>query len=459
MTESVDPRLVALGLVPPPATAEQRDVEPAAPREAAPLAPPPLAAQAPTATLEEPTDTFSIGAPAAAQAAPFSRHAPIASLQIDTGTAVPAERVSVGVPASEPALPPSALLLSETILLLQGDARGRLPGRLLADLAGVEHFGFPTRALELSLEQRGFRINAKQPIEVPWSEVVDIRERRGHVAITTATRHFVFDVPIDGVAEPEVAGPLARVIQEASGGSLSPSGSAYLELQRAADLLRDRFHEEDDPLIPSLVGLAVGLSTAVFIMLLPVALLLVTRPAVPSGAFLIAPRLSSFDPRVVLIALGAAALLASLVVRLAIGRHGAVWARGTLRGWHVSRKRFLDAPVRRALAVFVQYPVLSAALLLGGLLSTLPSTRPHVIVDAAGVHVTGALPFFDEDRSWGTVTGIETIPAMLNRHYGGIAVVFHFANRAPVNTVDDHVWGGTDGQLFEFANLWRGAAR
>ena len=400
VTDSVDLRLVALSLVPPPDTVEQRDVKPVAPREAAPFAPPPLAAHAPT------------------------------------GKAAPAESMSIGPPAREPALPPSALLLSGHIAL-----------------------GFPPRALEFSLEQRGFRINAKQPVHVPWSEVVDIRERRGRVAITTATRRFVFDVPIEGVAEPELAGPLARVIQEASGGSLGLSGSAYLELQRAADFVRDRFHEEDDPLIPSLVGLVFGFATAIFAGLLPVAVLLLTRPEVPSGAFLIAPRLSSFDPRVVLIALGAAALLASLVVRIAIGRQGAAWARGTLRGWHQSRGRFLDASARRALAAFVQYPLVSAALLLGGLVSALPSTRSHVIVDAAGVHVFGVLPFFDESRSWGTVTGIETIPAPADRHYGGIAVVFHFADRSPVNTLDEDVWGGTDGHLFEQANGWRAGAR
>ena len=61
-------------------------------------------------------------------------------------------------------------------------------------------------------------------------------------------------------------------MKEASGGSLDLAGSSFLELQNATDSLRDHFHDEDDPLVPTVVGLVFGLAGLTFTAILPDAL-------------------------------------------------------------------------------------------------------------------------------------------------------------------------------------------
>src|SRR5438132_1616186 len=325
-------------------------------------------------------------------------------------------------------------------------------------LRGPVVMGYPEQKLQITLEQLGFRINAKESIEVPWSDVKDIKARRGRVMVRTKGRAVSFGIPIEGIAEPTLAGPLARVVKEASAGSLDLAGSSFLELQNATDSLRDHYHDEDDPLIPTVVGLVFVLAGLTVSALLPDILAIATRTPVGPGAYLVDSPLALIDPRILAASFAAGAMLAAGVVRVAMGKGATAWARGTLRGWHGGGRRIVDL-ASRGLAAIVLSPALAAALLLGSIVLSLPSTRVQTVIDQSGFHLMSAVPFFDDDRAWSTVTKIDTVPAPTQQHFEGIAVVFTFNNRSPVSTLDGHLRGGTDKQLFDAANKWWEDAR
>src|SRR5438034_9639830 len=188
-------------------------------------------------------------------------------------------------------------------------------------LRGPVVMGYPEKKLQITLEQLGLRIDGKEPVDVAWNDVKEIKSRRGRVSVRLRKGKPVnFGIPVEGVAEPTLAGPLTRVVKEASGGSLDLAGSAFLELQNATDSLRDHYHDEDDPLIPTVVGLVFALAGLTFTALMPDALAIATRTPVPAGAYLLDSPLASFDPRILLASFAAAAMLASGVVRIAMGK-------------------------------------------------------------------------------------------------------------------------------------------
>ena len=309
-------------------------------------------------------------------------------------------------------------------------------------LRGPVVMGYPEQKLQITLEQLGFRINAKESIEVPWSDVKDIKARRGRVMVRTKGRAVSFGIPIEGIAEPTLAGPLARVVKEASGGSLDLAGSSFLELQNATDSLRDHYHDEDDPLIPTVVGLVFVLAGLTVTALLPDALAIATRTPVPAGAYLLDSPLAGFDPRILLAAFAAAAMLAAGVVRVAMGKAATAWARGTLRGWHDGARRPIEL-ARRGLAAIVLNPAIAAAVLLASLVLTLPSARVQTIIEPGGFHLMREIPLFDDDRPWSQVTDIQTVTAPTAQHFEGIAVVFRFQGKSNVSTLDGRLRGGT----------------
>jgi len=321
-------------------------------------------------------------------------------------------------------------------------------------LRGPIVMGYPEQKLQITLEQLGFRINAKEPIDVAWTDVREIKSRRGRVVVRTRGRPVAFGIPVEGVAEPTLAGPLARVVKEASGGSLDLAGSSFLELQNATDTLRDHFHDEDDPLVPTVVGLVFGLAGLTFTALMPDALAITTRTAVAAGAYLLDYPLAGFDPRILAAAFAAAAMLAAGIVRVAMGKAATAWARGTLRGWHEGARKPVDL-LRRGLAAIVLNPSIAAAVLLAAIVTCLPSARAQTIIDESGFHIMRALPFFDDDRSWPSVKDMKTVPAPTLQHFEGIAVVFTFSDNSQVTTLDAHLRGGTDKQLLSSATEWR----
>lgn len=531
MTEEVDPRLIALGLVPaPPGWREQQAhqaafaVEPAAPNPFATAAPPaPPAAQVPTSAPGEmfpgmgkftgmPAETgqpiWEVPAPVTpAPAQPQWTTPQFTAPAVETPPAplafvAPAVAAPVAPPMPEaplreapPPLPPLAAAMPAPAVAVEAPAlpkkrekapkekkekkekapsvakapkaqRAAAPAKPRYQLPpsgvllrGPVVMGYPEKTLQITLEQLGFRINARESIEVPWGNVKKIESRRGRVLVRVKNgRPIAFGIPVEGVSEPILAGPLSRVVKEASSGNLDLAGSAFLELQNATDSLRDRFHDEDDPLIPTVVGLVFVLAGLTVSALLPDILAIATRTPVGPGAYLVDSPLALIDPRILAASFAAGAMLAAGVVRVAMGKGATAWARGTLRGWHGGGRRIVDL-ASRGLAAIVLSPALAAALLLGSIVLSLPSTRVQTVIDQSGFHLMSAVPFFDDDRAWSTVTKIDTVPAPTQQHFEGIAVVFTFNNRSPVSTLDGHLRGGTDKQLFDTATKWWEDAR
>jgi hypothetical protein len=293
-------------------------------------------------------------------------------------------------------------------------------------------------------------------LAVPWSEVTVVAAR-GHVIVRTKAGTIAFALALEGVGEPTLAAPFARVLNEARNGSLDLSGTAFNDLQNAIDALRDRFHEGDDALLPAMLGAAMPLLTLVIAVLLPDALAIGTRAPAADG-FLVGSRVSPLDPRVVLASAGAAGMLAAFAAWAALGHQAGAWARGTLRGWHRERTAFVG-PARRALALIVRSPALGAAAVLLGVVAALPSARTQTIVDATGVTTVRELPFLDRHRPWSSVSELLTIPAPGGRHAEGVAVVIRFVSDPPLNTSDLYVRNGTDRQMYEMARGWWKAAR
>lgn len=419
---------------PPTYTAPVAPAAPEAPLREAPPPLPPLASAMPTVTK-------AVEAPAIPtkkeKAAKQKKEKP-AKAEKSAKAAKPVvakpEKVK---PAPKPrfVLPPSGVLLRGPIVM-----------------------GYPEQKLQITLEQLGFRINSKEPLDVAWTDVRDIKTRRGRVVVRTKGRPVAFGIPVEGVAEPTLAGPLARVVKEASGGNLDLAGSSFLELQNATDSLRDHFHDEDDPLVPTVVGLVFGLAGLTFSALMPDALAIATRTPVAAGAYLLDYPLAGFDPRILAAAFAAAAMLAAGIVRVAMGKAATAWARGTLRGWHEGGRRAISL-VRRGLAAIVLNPAIAAAVLLAAIVTCLPSARAQTIIDESGFHIMRALPFFDDNKAWSSVKDMTTIEAPTLQHFEGVAVVFKFNDNSELTTLDAHLRGGTDKQLFTSAETWRREAR
>src|SRR6266513_1415610 len=261
---------------PPPAPIYTAPVAPAAPEAPLREAPPPL----PPLAAARPTPVKAAVEVPAIQPKKEKEAKAAKATKIAKPVVAKPEKVK---PAPKPRfiLPPSGVLLRGPIVM-----------------------GYPEQKLQITLEQLGFRINAKEPIDIAWTDVCDIKSRRGRVVVRTKGRPVAFGIPVEGVAEPTLAGPLARVVKEASGGSLDLAGSSFLELQNATDSLRDHFHDEDDPLVPTVVGLVFGLAGLTFNAILLDALTIATRGAIAPAAFLLDYPLAGFDPRVVAAAFG-----------------------------------------------------------------------------------------------------------------------------------------------------------
>ena len=147
-------------------------------------------------------------------------------------------------------------------------------------------------------------------------------------------------------------------------------------------------------------------------------------------------------------------MLAAGIVRVAMGKAATAWARGTLRGWHeAGRKPIVLA--RRGLAAIVLNPAIAAAVLLAGVVLTLPSLRIQTVIDQSGFHITTAIPFFDDNRAWSTVTDVTVVDAPTTQHFEGVAVVFTFKDKGPLSTLDGRLRGGSDRQLVTSAEKWR----
>src|SRR5438876_3826183 len=432
--QSFAPPAAAAPPVPPPAQTYAAPVAPAAPEAPIREAPPPL----PPLAAAMPTPVKAVAAPAI----PTKKEKAAKPKKEKEAKAAKAAKPVIAKPEKAKPVPKPRFILPPSGVLLRGPIV----------------MGYPEQKLQITLEQLGFRINAKETIDVAWTDVRDIKTRRGRVVVRTKGRPVAFGIPVEGVAEPTLAGPLARVVKEASGGNLDLAGSSFLELQNATDSLRDHFHDEDDPLVPTVVGLVFTLAGLTFTALMPDALAIATRTPVASGAYLLDYPLAGFDPRILAAAFGLAAMLAAGIVRVAMGKAATAWARGTLRGWHEGARRPV-ALLRRGLAAIVLNPSIAAAVLLAAIVTMLPSARAQTIIDESGFHIMRALPFFDDNRGWASVRDMTTVPAPTLQHFEGVAVVFTFRDGAQITSLDAHLRGGTDKQLLTSAAEWQRQAQ
>src|SRR5256712_5990956 len=315
---------------PPAYTAPVAPPAPEAPVREAPPPLPPLVSAMPVATkaVEAPAIPTKKEKKAKAEKPKKEKAAKAAKLEVAKPAKVKPAKVK---PAPKPRfiLPPSGVLLRGPIVM-----------------------GYPEQKLQITLEQLGFRIDGKEPVDVAWTDVREIKPRRGRVVVRTKGRPVAFGIPVEGVAEPTLAGPLSRVVKEASGGNLDLAGSAFLELQNATDSLRDRFHDEDDPLVPTVVGLVFGLAGLTFTAILPDALAIATRSPIAPGAYLLDYPLAGFDPRVLAAAFAAAAMLAAAARPAALGSAAAAGGPGAPPGWReAGRRTIVLARPRRSVSV------------------------------------------------------------------------------------------------------------
>ena len=318
--------------------------------------------------------------------------------------------------------------------------------------------GIVPRVAELTIEHLGFRLSGPEALAVRWSDVtrVDLRYERVNVRAETGTTRIA--LAVGGVAAPELNAAFARVIEEARAGVFDPEGSAVHELQNEMDTVRDTFHSSDDPFIPLAMGGALVGLTLVLIVALPEVLAFLTRPAVPANAFILGSRLAPFDPRVVILALGVAAVATAVAARAALGAHAAAWARGTLRGWHIERPSPL-AHARKVLALAFLYPALAGAVALLAFAVALPSARSHATVDPSGVHVVRPLPVFDRSAAWTDVEEVVPLAASGSDHPHGVAALIRARDGSTlVSTLDLVVRNSTDRYFLELTRKWHAQA-
>ncbi|HET7701697.1 MAG TPA: hypothetical protein VFM06_12620 [Candidatus Limnocylindria bacterium] len=313
--------------------------------------------------------------------------------------------------------------------------------------ARVEPFGKPAH---LVASTTGLAVvGARAADAYRWSEVRRVRVRRGTLVIEMA-RTLVLRPTIDDVPEPLCAATLAAVLDELRQGRFSTHGTAWHEHLNAIDRLRGEFSDQDDAVLPIA---AAGLWLSVGLMLMFVIAAVVNATlirAVPAGSFSLIHRVGPLDPRAVVAAFALSALVTTVVLRLALGRQAAIWARGAARGWHERGGRVRGLAMR-ALGRLVLGSGSAAAVALLALLLFWPNVAATVLIERSGIRNDVLLPFVSLEQPWRAVNGIERTPA------GGVR--YHFADGTELWTDGLSLGGGTPLQLYELSVAWRVAAR
>lgn len=421
--EAPDPRLVALGLVPPEVASEPESATPqatpsqsatAAPAPAAPAAPPPQRG------TQAPLSPSARGGAALLRSTPAATQRPLELI----GAGTQRDQVRTAAPA---AVPGGGLLLFERYVWI---------GRVLR------------RRVTLRVYDEGIALGNGR--WASWHDITAIDARRGRVRVATK-RPFAMTPDLDGMPESSLAENLAEALLQASSGS-SPRAETLRVLDEMRTHLLVRFREHDDEVLPLVFGIAALSVTVLLVVLLP---LLVPAPfragqRVPEGAYLLYPPVPSLDPRTVTAAVLGGALAAVAVLRMAMGPGTAHWARGVLRRWHAERSRLLGA-VRRvvASAALRARPIAFGFVLALALL--IPAGRDRVLIDASGIHVRGSLPAFDRDYPWAVVTAVREIPVSPRERTEGRAVEFRLSDGSVVTTRGHDFYGDSEFDLLRFA--------
>ena len=332
--------------------------------------------------------------------------------------------------------------------------------------------GVPAKNAEVALAPAGLALLRGNKAEAyTWAEVQRVDVRRGAVVVTTEAererivtrkgqtevkaytekRKHALRVLVDGVVEPALAIMLARVLEDMRTSKFSFRGTSWLEYQNVLDQLRSTFHDQDDAVLPAA---AVGLWVAVGLMsmfLVPVSLNGASKGAVPSGVFAISDPLGALDPRSLIAGFALSALIATFVLRFALGPSAAVWARGAARGWARQSSGPAARFVIRQMGRMLQGPSSAAVIFLLAVLAFWPNIAATVLVDDDRVRNEVLLPFISLDEPWQRVADIT------KEADGNVSI--HFADGRMATTVGHELGGGTKTQFFDRANAWWKAAR
>ncbi|HYK96969.1 MAG TPA: PH domain-containing protein [Candidatus Acidoferrales bacterium] len=333
------------------------------------------------------------------------------------------------------------------------------------------------KAVHVVASPRGIAFVYGQRAEAfEWDDIrsIDVR-RRSVIVRAEAIRHavvqtkagtevrrsaerfvFPFRLALDDVVEPSLSDVFARVLEEMRTRAFSVHGTAWHEYQNAMERIQGEFADQDDQVLPIAAAgllLAFGLMGTILVAALVNA---ASARAVPPGAFAIGDRIGALDPRSIIAGFAFASLLAGWVLRLALGRHALVWARGVARGWHRTGSRATDVAVRQ-LGRTLLGTSSAAAILLLAFLTFWPNIAATTLVDPSGVRNEVLLPFVSVDESWRNVVELSRVDASSSLDRPGVRI--RFADGREVATYRHELGGGSEGQLFELANRWWAANR
>jgi len=306
--------------------------------------------------------------------------------------------------------------------------------------------GTRSREAVCELDAAGMRIT--DPVTrrvIAWPDVRSVVADRGRIRI-------ILPSAPDGVAEPGLAAPFARVLE--AGRSGGPNGmdraGALHELTLAIDRVLEGFGDADDPVIPVAIGGFVMLAGVILLAAIPFGAQAVARITPAPGTFAILPHLAAFDPRVVVAAFAGGAALSAVVARAGLGATAVAWARGTLRGWHRNATG-AETWLRRAVAHIVLFPMILATVAFAALLVSLPSVFARTVVDASGLHAASGLPFLSSDRPWSDVTEVVPVAVGFGERLEGFATMLVLADGSRVSTRGRDLVGGPERAFYDFS--------
>jgi len=313
--------------------------------------------------------------------------------------------------------------------------------------------GMRSRAAVCELDGAGMRITDPQTRRViAWPDVRSVVAERGRIRIILPSDAIVLSIAPDGVAEPGLAAPFARVLE--AGRSSGPSGmdrtGALHELTLAIDHVLEGFGDADDPVIPFAIGGFAVIAGVILLAAVPFGAQAVARVTPAPGTFAILPHLAAFDPRVVVAAFAGGAALSAAVARAGLGSIAVAWARGTLRGWHRNAAG-VETWLRGAVAHIVLFPKILATVAIAASLVCLPSVYARTVVDAGGLHTASGLPFLSTDSPWSNVTEVVPVAVGFGERLEGFATTLVLADGSRVSTRGRDLIGGSERAFYDFS--------
>jgi len=303
------------------------------------------------------------------------------------------------------------------------------------------------------LDSAGMRItNTQTRWVIAWPDVRSVVADRGRVRIISPSGAIVLSIALDGVAEPGLAAPFARVLE--AGRSGGPNGmdraGALHELTLAIDRVVEGFGDADDPVIPVAIGGFAVMAGVILLAAVPFGAQAAARITPVPGTFAILPHLAAFDPRVLVAAFAGGSALSAVVARAGLGTTAVAWARGTVRGWHRNATG-LDTVLRRVVAQVVLFPRILATVAFAAILLALPSVFARTVVDAGGLHTASGLPFLSSDSPWSDVTDVVPVAVGFGERLEGFATTLVLADGSRVSTRGRDLLGGPERAFYDFS--------